>query len=115
MADFGTDAWIARLQRQAAGLSVPADAALRIEQRLDDGAVWHLVIADGTVAAHPGPDPEADVTITTSRATAAAIAAGEQSAQRAFLDGDFRVGGDVPTLLTNRSVLATIGQLLRAQ
>lgn len=114
MADFGTDAWIARLQQQAANVSVPADAALRIEQRLDDGTAWHLVIASGTVAAYPGPDPAADITITTSRATAAAIAAGEQSAQRAFLDGDFRVGGDVPALLANRSVLATIGQLLRS-
>ncbi|GJM37753.1 MAG: hypothetical protein DHS20C19_11200 [Acidimicrobiales bacterium] len=114
MADLDPDRWLDRLQARAGELAPPADLALRIEQRLDDAAVWHVVIADGTVTVGAGPDPDADVSVATSREVAGRLASGEGSAQRAFLDGDLRVGGDIASLLENREALAALGALLRA-
>ncbi|MDW3220842.1 MAG: SCP2 sterol-binding domain-containing protein [Acidimicrobiales bacterium] len=114
MADLDPASWLARLQARAADLSPPAELALRIEQRFDDEAVWHVVIADGEVTVAAGPDPDADVSVATSREVAARLAAGDGSAQRAFLDGDLRVGGDIAALLANREALAQLGALLRA-
>lgn len=114
MADLDPDRWLDRLQARADQLAPPADLTLRIEQRLDDTAVWHVVIAHGAVTVAAGPDPDADVSVATSREIAEQIASGEGSAQRAFLDGDLRVGGDIAALLENREALARLGALLRS-
>lgn len=114
MADPRPDDWLDHLRARVAVLTPPPDLALTIEQRLDGTAAWHLAIAGGRVSVGEGAAPDADVTVATSRAVAAAIAAGTRSAQRAFLDGDLRIGGDIPTLLSNRDALAALGAALRA-
>jgi SCP-2 sterol transfer family len=89
---------------------------------------WHVRVDQGEVAlaagaAGPdGPDgPDgtaagdgADVRFTTDYATAAAIASGRLSAQRAFLDGRLRVGGDVGMLGRNQRAFAAVDDALAA-
>ncbi len=53
-----------------------------------------------------GPDP--DVSLTMPYEIAAAIAQGSIGAQRAFLDGDVRLGGDTTALLGHQDQLAEI-------
>lgn len=95
--------------------TVPTELQLRIEQVVaaDDGRAdddrWHVVIADGTVRIDRDPNTEADVRIVTDRATATGIQAGSVSAQRAFLDGRLRIGGDVQSLMAHRDQIAELG------
>ncbi|MEM7142165.1 MAG: SCP2 sterol-binding domain-containing protein [Actinomycetota bacterium] len=114
MSDIGTEEWIERLRTRAGGLTTDAAVSLRIEQRITDTATWHLIVADGTATADVGPIDDPDVTITVAATTATEIARGERSAQRAFLDGDLRIGGDVDALLRHRDVLSALAVLLRA-
>ena len=74
---------------------------LTIEQRVTGEAacVWHVVIVAGEVTYHDGPALNPTVTLSGSRSTISAIRSGEKSAQRAFLDGDLKVGGDITMLL----------------
>lgn len=51
---------------------------------------------------------EGDVTLTMSYEVASAIARGEIGAQRAFLDGEVRLGGDTTALLGHQAHLAEI-------
>ncbi len=114
MDDIGSEEWIERLRARAAVLTVDAEARLRIEQNIDGDAAWHVTIADGAVEVGGGPDPDADVSLSLEAATAADLAAGRRSAQRAFLDGDLRIGGDIAALLAHRDVLVVVADLLRA-
>ena len=83
---------------------------------------WHVRVDQGEVALSAGPAaPDgtaegdgADVRFTTDYATAAAIAAGRLSAQRAFLDGRLRVGGDVGMLGRNQRAFAAVDDALAA-
>jgi hypothetical protein len=45
---------------------------------------------------------------------AADIHAGRLSAQRAFLDGDLRIGGDIDALLERRGEMAAVAAAVRA-
>lgn len=53
-------------------------------------------------------DGQGDVTLTMSYEIASAIARGEVGAQRAFLDGEVRLGGDTTALLGHQARLAEI-------
>jgi hypothetical protein len=79
---------------------------------------WHVRLDQGEVALSAGgagtDGPEADVRFTTDYATAAAIATGRLSAQRAFLDGRLRVGGDVGMLGRNQRAFAAVDDALAA-
>jgi hypothetical protein len=110
---FASPEWIAELDVQAQAVSVPADLAIVIEQHVD-AVSWHFVIADGRVRVLAGPSENPTVRLSSDRATAEAIQRGELSAQRAFLDGAFRIGGDVNALMTHRPLLTTLGELLAA-
>jgi len=56
----------------------------------------------------PSETERGDVTLTMSYEIASAIARGEIGAQRAFLDGEVRLGGDTTALLGHQADLADI-------
>jgi len=75
---------------------------------------WHVRVDQGEVALAAGAGPEPDVRFTTDYATAAAVATGGLSAQRAFLDGRLRVGGDVGMLGRYQRAFAAVDDALAA-
>lgn len=91
---------------------------ITVEQTVDgspDGTVrWHVAVDDGKVALTPGPAVRPDVRFTTSWATAVAIARGELAAQRAFVEGDLRVGGDLTVLIAHQRAVAAVDDALAA-
>ena len=110
MAGFATPQWIEEL---AAGLeSVPplTDTSFVLEQRVTGppDAVWHIEVTDAGVTVGEGGHPRPTVTLRLDRPTAEAIHSGRRSAQRAFLDGDLRIGGDVGALLGARELLSAV-------
>jgi hypothetical protein len=115
--------WMAAAGRALAGDPGPGSAlaglTLTIEQAVTDGpdgdVVWHVAVSDGRVALTPGPAPAgtpADLRFRTDYATAAAVAAGELSAQRAFVEGRLRVGGDLSLLIAHQRALAAVDDAL---
>jgi hypothetical protein len=93
-----------------------AGVTLTVEQAVTggpDGAVtWHLAIAEGKVALAAGPAPRADLRLSTDYPTAARVAAGELRAQRAFVEGRLRVGGDLSLLIAHQRALAAVHDAL---
>jgi putative sterol carrier protein len=126
---FLSTAWVEALDRAARARTdqtdptdptdQTVDAHLVVEQRIEgDGThppvVFHLTLDHGAVAVAPGPAPDPTVTFTQSRATARAIAAGETSAQRAFMTGGLRVGGDLQVLLAAQERIGALGDVFAA-
>lgn len=109
MSEFASEKWIAELAAAAASETAPPDLTLSIDQVISDTARWRVTIDGGTVTVDPAPTGEADVRIVTDAETARAVHAGEESAQRAFLDGRLRIGGDIPALMAHREALAALG------
>ena len=116
MLTFLSDEWIGALHEAA---STDADLAertrevsLTIEQEVTggpDGDVRYGMRFDrGSVAVTPGPVADATVRFPQDYATAASIAMGHGSAQRAFMTGRLRVGGDLRVLLAHGDVLAQL-------
>jgi hypothetical protein len=93
-----------------------AGVTLTVEQVVTGGpdgdVTWHLAIADGKVQLSPGPAPRADLRLATDYATAAGVAAGELGAQRAFVEGRLRVGGDLSLLVAHQRALAAVDDAL---
>lgn len=116
MAAFASLAWINSLSDAAASASVDPTLRITIEQRISgtDDAAWHFEFADGAVTAKAGAAAQPTITLSSSLAVAAAIHAGELSPQRAFLDGDLRIGGDLNALIANRHALAEVATILGA-
>ena len=110
MGVIGDDEWVHALAERLARVAVDPDLTLVVQQTLAGPAPvsWHLVVADGRIAVHMGDHPGPDVTLTSDADTAAAIAEGERSASREFLDGRLRIGGDIVALMAAREVLAAI-------
>ena len=110
------DAAGAALAGEAGRAPALAGVVLTVEQTVDgtpDGTVrWHLTIADGKIALTPGPAARPDVRFTTTYPVAAAVARGEISAQRAFVEGDLRVRGDVGVVLAHGRSLAAVDDAL---
>lgn len=110
MAEFLTPEWVSALADAAAGVIAPDDVELVVQQVVvDEGAAevaYAVRIGDGAVRVTGGRAERADVTFTQDRATAAAIARGELSAQAAFLAGRLRVGGDLAAALGGARTLA---------
>jgi putative sterol carrier protein len=110
---------------QAARLAVAGDASLgratagvklTVEHVAIDGprgtVRWHIAIDDGEVRLLEGPAGEPDLRFTTDYATASRIAAGKLGAQRAFVEGRLRVGGDLTLLIRHHKALSTIDDAL---
>lgn len=110
MAEFTTPEWIEELAESLGSVTLGSEVAVVLEQRVTGPAeaVWHIEVAAGRAEVGQGPHPRPTVTLTVDRATAEAIHHGHRSAQRAFLDGDLRIGGDVGALLAARELLAAI-------
>jgi hypothetical protein len=116
MVAFLSPAWIDALHEAASSSSALAAAAegldLSVEQTVrggPDGDVrYHVVFRDGSVAVRPGPLPTATVRFAQDLETASAIAGGRGSAQRAFMTGRLRVGGDLRVLLDHGDLLAQL-------
>lgn len=115
MLTFLSDDWIEALDAAGAAgrdhlLGSDADhPILTIEQRVNDPAgddiVYSVrVYADG-VRVQKGPTDAADVTFSTDRATAAAVARGQISAQAAFMSGDLHLVGEAAALLRSQTAL----------
>ncbi|MCU1455740.1 MAG: hypothetical protein JWN46_3886 [Acidimicrobiales bacterium] len=106
-------AWIEALDeavKSSAGLrAATAEVAFTVQQVVtsaDGDVTWHLVVDHGEVAVEPGRADDPDLVFTQDRTTAQQIAAGELSAQAAFMVGRLRVGGDLTVLLANQEALA---------
>jgi putative sterol carrier protein len=111
-----TSAWVSALAAAAQGATAPAGIELVVQQIVVDAAggeelAYAVRIGGGTVAVTEGRADDADVTFTQDRDTAVAIAAGELSAQAAFLAGRLRVGGDLRAALDNARELAALGDV----
>lgn len=112
--------WMEAARRALADDDTPrpalAGVKLTVEQTVEDTpdgtATWHIAIADGRMALSAGPADQPDLRITTRWETAAAVAAGTLAAQRAFVEGRLRLGGDLSLLLTHQRALAAVDDVL---
>ena len=116
-----SDQWLSRADT-ALGVLEPLNAAVLIGFVVEGGPEgdrpYMLELGPQAVRVVPGVDERAAVTLRLDWAVAVGIATGEASAQRAFLDGELVVGGDIGVLLGNQKVLATIDDhlaILRAE
>ena len=117
MAGFLTEAWIDDLDAAVQAVALPDDVQLVVQQVVTDagGDVPYVIaIADGRVRVRSGRAERSDVSFTQDRATAAAIARGELSAQVAFLDGRLRLGGDLRAVLARAGDLAALDDAFAA-
>jgi putative sterol carrier protein len=114
MARFLSPAWVADLAAAAGDVEVAADVAMTVQQVVVDGAGepvrWTLRVAGGRVAVEAGGVGDPDVTLTTDRATATALARGEVAITDAFMAGRLRVAGDLRTLLRAGGVLGALDE-----
>src|SRR5215207_9512425 len=114
MARFLTPAWVAELAAAAEGVAVEPGEPLTVQQVVVDGSGpeaeirWALRVADGGVAVVSGAVPDADVTLTTDRATAVALARGVQAVPDAFMAGRLRLAGDLPALFRAGAALGAV-------
>lgn len=119
--EFLSDDWLAALDEAArardGGDDDPlADVHLSIEQVVSDERRWRLVVAGGDLSVIPESSfaGEADIRLTSDRATATAVARGQRPALDAFIAGDLVLGGNVQALLEHRAALESIGDLFAA-
>jgi putative sterol carrier protein len=112
---FLTDEWVDALDR-AVPDELDADRSLDglvIGYVVDDFA-YHLAFGDGRVRVQRGEAGDATVTFRCDRETAEAIARGESSAQRAFMAGQLRIGGDASALLRSHAAIASLPDIYAA-
>jgi hypothetical protein len=116
VAEFATPEWIESLSATAAAVRTDPDLRLTVEQRITgpQPTAWHFSFADGRLEVGTGTIDDATISLSSPHAIAAAIHAGELSAQRAFLDGDLRIGGDLNGLIVHRAALAEAAALMAA-
>jgi alkyl sulfatase BDS1-like metallo-beta-lactamase superfamily hydrolase len=117
VAGFLTDAWIDDMAGAAATAELPVALDLVVQQVVvDDGTevAYVLEVRDGSLTVRRGRADDPDVTFTQDRATAAAIARGELSAQGAFLDGRLALHGDLQRVLPDLTALAAVDDLFAA-
>jgi putative sterol carrier protein len=115
VAEFLSDAWVADLARAASTATPPPGVALLVEVVVEDDprppTAYAVAIEGGAVTVTPGRADAPDLTLTQDRATAAAIARGELSAQVAFMAGRLRIGGDLRAVLEQAGALATMADV----
>jgi len=117
--EFLSDTWVDALddaaRRHPGNVDSTSDTPLIVQQTVV-GTKWgdvsyRLEVREGTITVRHGAVLDPTVTLTTDRATAAAIARGELAAQAAFMQGRLRIGGNVGALLAHQDVLAGLGDL----
>ena len=117
------DEWIAAAGRAVEGMA-PTSVSLVVGYAISPPGTDPRTDPDSSVASsysiQYGPGPvsasrgiaDADLVFATTAQLAAEIARGERSAQRAFLDGELRVTGDINLLLGHEDKLAAVDDLL---
>ena len=112
MARFLSPAWLTDLATAARDVEVAADESVTVQQLVVDGGGepvrWALRVAGGRVVVEAGGVDDPDVTLTTDRATATAVARGDLAITDAFMAGRLRVAGDLRTLLRAGGVLGAL-------
>jgi putative sterol carrier protein len=114
VARFLTPAWVADLATAAGEVEVTADASMTVQQVVADAGGepvrWALRVGGGRVSVEPGGVAQPDITLTTDRATATALARGELAITDAFMAGRLRVAGDLRTLMRAGAVLGALDE-----
>lgn len=109
-----SDEWLTKADEQLAALS-PISTAVSVAMTVTDGPDgernYRLVLGPERVGVAPGVG-DSGVSMTVTWPVAVAIATGEASAQRAFLDGNLQLGGDTSLLLGHQQQLADIADKL---
>jgi putative sterol carrier protein len=113
--EFLSKEWVEALDRVARRHPAWSDEldGLVLEYDIDD-AGYHLVFDRSGVRAFAGAAEHPTVTFRCDRATAATIARGESSAQRAFMAGRLRIGGDATALMRAQGAIAALPDLFAA-
>jgi len=122
---FLSDPWLEALDHAAradeALGSATSGVRLAVEQHVTEvpGAgevTYHVAFDEGGVRVASGPAPAGlpVVRFTQVHRVAVAIARGDASAQRAFMTGDLRVGGDLGALLDHQAALAGLDDAFAA-
>ncbi len=117
------DEWIAAAGRAVAGMTATTSALVVGYAISPTGTDPGAELDSSTISSYSiryGPGPvsvsrgvtDADLVFATTAQLAAEIARGERSAQRAFLDGELRVVGDVNLLLGHGDKIAAVDDLL---
>ncbi|CAN5762181.1 hypothetical protein BH10ACT1_BH10ACT1_08380 [soil metagenome] len=115
MLTFLSSAWIAALDEAARQdptlAAATAEVDLVVQQHVTDAdgdVTFHVSFDHGRVSVREGAAPHPTVRFRQDRATALAIAAGADSAQRAFMTGRLQVGGDLRVLLDHQDALSAL-------
>ena len=91
MARFLSSEWVADLAAAAQEVEAPPEDAMTVQQVVTEGdgepVRWALRVEDGRVAVEAGGARDPDVTLTTDRATATALARGDVAVTDAFMAG----------------------------
>lgn len=122
MVRFLSAEWVAALDEAARRderlAALPPDVDLVVEQVVtgtpDGDVTYHVTLGSGTATVQAGPAPSPTVRFTQDLATALDIASGRGSAQRAFMTGKLRVGGDLRVLLDHGEALAQLDDAFAA-
>ncbi len=114
MTEFLSDGWFDSLEAMATQAEIDAGIHLVVQQTVEGESPisWQIRLERGTVVVARGVAADADVRLTSDRATALGIHRGEISAQRAFLDGKLRIGGDIAALMADRHALEAVAPML---
>ena len=112
MVRFLSPEWLDEIDRAAAaaGPCAPELDGFVVGYHVDD-VDYHVVCTAEGMRVRPGSADAPTVTFRLDRATAAAIARGELSAQRAFMSGRLRIGGDATALVRAQPAVATLGDV----
>ncbi len=109
-----SDAWLREASEAVAGLT-PLESDLVVGVTVlggpENDRSYHISLGTGPVSIRAGLDG-ALVTMTMKWPLAVAIAKGETSAQRSFLDGEIQLGGDASQLLGHQKQLAEVDDRL---
>jgi len=104
----GDDAVRAALAGKSATLQMVISGAPQGEVR------YWLRIADGSVAAGLGDNPDAEVTISQSYETSAEVDKGELDGQKAFMQGKVKIAGKMLKMMQLRGPLEKVQTALTA-
>ena len=119
MLAFLSPDWLAAMDAAAQSDPVLAAASngvtLVVEQRISGApggdVCFHVSFDQGRVTVRAGPAPATSVSFNQDYSTARAIADGTESAQRAFMAGKLKVGGDLRALLDHQDALAALNDV----